>query len=200
MKHFSIGQFSKMIGVPVPTLRLWDNNGKLKAILISPTGRRYYSQEQANEYLGIQPKARVNVGYVRVSSSKQRDDLVRQKQLVENKLSQMEPSYIIIEDVGSGINYKKDGLKQLIAMLLNKEVDTVVVLHKDRLLRFGYELVDYIAELNHSSIHVMNPIDESNEQGLVNDLVQIITVFGARLNGKRSHQIKNLTKDIENND
>ncbi|MDY2574915.1 MAG: IS607 family transposase, partial [Bacilli bacterium] len=95
-------------------------------------------------------------------------------------------------DIGSGINYEKPGLKKLIEMINKKQVDIIVVLYKDRLLRFGFELVEYFAKLNNVKIEVIDKIDKNQDQELVEDLVQIITVFSCKLQGKRKKKTKEL--------
>ena len=104
-------------------------------------------------------------------------------------------SFDIITDVGSGINYNKPGLLKLIEKINKKEVDLIVVLYKDRLLRFGFELVEHFAKLNNVSIEVLeSKMDKTQDQELVEDLVQIITVFSSKIQGKR----KSKTREIMN--
>ncbi|MGG3989940.1 IS607 family transposase, partial [Bacillus smithii] len=102
----------------------------------------------------------------------------------------------IIQDIGSGINYKKKGLRQLIKMINNKEVDKIVVFHKDRLLRFGFELVEYMANLNGCEIEVLDSTEKTDEQELVEDLIQIVTVFSCRLQGKRANKTRKLVDEL----
>ncbi|MGU8339098.1 IS607 family transposase, partial [Clostridium perfringens] len=86
------------------------------------------------------------IGYCRVSSHKQKDDLERQIENVKTYMYAKGYQFEIISDIGSGINYNKKGLNQLIDMITNLEVDKIVVLYKDRLIRFGYELIENICE------------------------------------------------------
>ncbi len=102
----------------------------------------------------------------------------------------------IISDIGSGINYKKKGLKELIKLISQNKVDKVVVLYKDRLLRFGYELVEYIASLYNCEIEIIDNTEKSEQQELVEDLVQIITVFSCKLQGKRANKARKLVKEL----
>ena len=102
----------------------------------------------------------------------------------------------IISDIGSGINYKKKGLKELIKLISQNQVDKVVILYKDRLLRFGYELVEYIASLYNCEIEIIDNTEKSEQQELVEDLVQIITVFSCRLQGKRANKARKLVKEL----
>ena len=108
----------------------------------------------------------------------------------------------IISDIGSGINYKKKGLQELIKRICQNQVDKVVILYKDRLLRFGFELVEYIALLHHCEIEIIDNTEKTEQQELVEDLVQIITVFSCKLQGKRANKAKKLVKELiqENKD
>ena len=166
-------------------------------------GTRYYSQEQLNNFLGLKQGKQLNkkiIGYCRVSSHKQKDDLERQ---IENMriylLSQRKP-FEIISDIGSGINYKKKGLRQLLKLITQNKVEKVVVLYKDRLLRFGFELVEYIASLYNCEIEIVDTTKKSEQQELVEDLVQIITVFSCKLQGKWANKARKMVKELIGDD
>ena len=196
-KYYSIHEFSKILGVSAQTLRNWDNNGKLKPHHKSSNGYRYYSQEQLNQVLNIKPNLnRTTIGYCRVSSNKQKDDLERQIANMKLYLTAQGKPFEIISDIGSGINYNKKGLKELIKRITQNEVEKVVVLYKDRLLRFGFELVEYIASLYNCEIEVIDNTEKTEQQELVEDLVQIITVFSCKLQGKRANKARKLVNDL----
>lgn len=108
--------------------------------------------------------------------------------------------YEMIEDIGSGINYNKKGLKRLIDKINNQEVSKVVVLYKDRLVRFGFELIEYLCEINNVELEVIDYSEKSKEEELTDDLIQIITVFANRLYGQRSKKTKRLIEEVRNND
>ena len=137
-----------------------------------------------------------------VSSHKQKDDLERQIDNVRTYLLAKGQPFEIISDIGSGINYKKKGLQELIKRICQNQVDKVVILYKDRLLRFGLELVEYIALLHHCEIEIIDNTEKTEQQELVEDLVQIITVFSCKLQGKRANKAKKLVKELiqENKD
>jgi len=196
---YSIGEFAKKIGVTIQTLRDWDKSGKLKPAFRSKGNHRYYSQDQLNEILQKRvPDKRINVGYVRVSANHQKDDLRRQYELMELFLAKQGKEFKIIQDLGSGINYNKKGLKELLKLIATNQCDTIFVLHKDRLLRFGYELIEEFAKLHNTKIVVINKDEEkSDEEELVEDILNIIHVFFCRLNGKRSHINKKIIKELE---
>ena len=196
-KYYSINEFSKILGVSAQTLRNWDKNGKLHPHHTSSNGYRYYSHEQLNQVMNIKPNLnRKIIGYCRVSSNKQKDDLQRQIENMKLYLMAQGKPFEIISDIGSGINYKKKGLRELIKLITQNQVEKVVVLYKDRLLRFGFELVEYIASLYNCEIEIIDSTEKSEQQELVEDLVQIITVFSCKLQGKRSNKARKLVKEL----
>ena len=198
MKYYSSKTVSQMLGVTAQTLRNWDREGKLKPSYVKSNGYRYYSEDSILSYTQERKtKKNLNIiGYARVSSEKQLDDLERQVNNLKTYLDSKYTDYEIITDIGSGINYTKPGLKKLIEKINKKEVDLIVVLYKDRLLRFGFELVEYFAELNNVKIEVLDKIDKTQDQELVEDLVQIITVFSCKIQGKRKTKTKELLNDF----
>lgn len=196
MRYYSIHEFSKLINRTPQTLRNWDKSGKLKPHHTGSNGYRYYSHDQLKEVLGIKETSQKVVGYCRVSSNKQKDDLQRQVENMKKYLESLNVEYEIIQDIGSGINYKKKGLRQLIKMINNKEVDKIVVFYKDSLLRFGFELVEYMANLNGCEIEVLDSTEKTDEQELVEDLIQIVTVFSYGLQGKRANKTRKLVDEL----
>ena len=198
MKYYSSKTVTKLLGVTAQTLRNWDKEGKLKPSYIKSNGYRYYSEESILSYTQERKtKKNLNViGYARISSKKQIDDLERQVNNIKEYLSSKYETYDIITDIGSGINYNKPGLLKLIEKINKKEVDLIVVLYKDRLLRFGFELVEHFANLNNVKIEVLDKIDKNQDEELVEDLVQIITVFSCKIQGKRKSKTKQLINDF----
>lgn len=196
-KYYSINKFSKILGVSAQTLRNWDNNGKLHPHHTSSNGYRYYSYEQLNQVMNIKPNSdRITIGYCRVSSNKQKDDLERQIENMKLYLTAQEKPFEIITDIGSGINYKKKGLKELIKQITQNKAEKVVVLYKDRLLGFGFELVEYIASLYNCGIEIIDNTEKPEQQEFIEDLVQIITVFSCKLQGKRANKARKLVKEL----
>ena len=194
MKYYSSKDVTKILGVTAQTLRNWDKEGKLKPSYTKSNGYRYYSEDVILSYTQERKtKKDINVVlYARVSSKKQQDDLERQISNLKEYAKDKYEKYDVISDIGSGINYEKPGLKKLIEMINKKQVDVIVVLYKDRLLRYGFELVEYFAKLNNVKIEVIDKIDKNQDQELVEDLVQIITVFSCKLQGKRKKKTKEL--------
>lgn len=195
--YLSINKVAKILNRTPQTLRNWEKKGVLIPVHKSHNGYRYYSQEQINEYLGLKEKKRITIGYCRVSSKKQEDDLNRQIENMKSYLIAKGYQFEIITDTGSGINYNKKGLNILIDKILNEEVDKIVVLHKDRLLRFGFELIENLCKRKGTSIEIVDNTPKSEEQELVEDLVQIITVFSCKLQGKRANKMKKVIRELQ---
>ena len=202
MKYYSIGEFAGLIGKTQQTLRNWDKSGYLKPAYVAPSGFRYYSEIQLNQILGINKivKPKKVLGYCRVSSQKQKDDLERQIQYVREYMIAKGYQFEIITDIGSGINYNKNGLNKLIDMITNGEVEKIVILYKDRLVRFGFELIENICNKYGTVIEIIDNTEETEEQELVEDLVQIITVFSCKLQGKRANKAKKMIKELTEDD
>lgn len=198
---YTIHAASKILGVTPQTLRNWDKTGKLKPHHTSANGYRYYSQEQIDAFLRVAKKAeRIVIGYCRVSSAKQKDDLKRQEEEVRAYLIAQGSPFEIITDIGSGINYSKPGLRALIERITCGNVKKVTVLYKDRLVRFGFEMIEYLAGLYNCEIEIIDNTPKTEQQELVEDLVQIITVFSCKLHGKRANKARKIVKELVGDD
>ncbi len=196
MNFYRIHEFSNLINRTPQTLRNWEKRGILIPHHKGPNGYRYYSEEQLNEVIGVNRKARIVIGYCRVSSAKQKNDLERQIENVKTYLTAQGNPFEIVSDIGSGINYSKKGLQELIRRIEHNEVSKVVVLYKDRLLRFGVELLEYIASLHGTEIEIIDNTEKTEEQELVEDLIQIVTVFSCRLQEKRANKARKMIKEL----
>jgi len=196
---YSIGEFSKLIGKSVYTLRVWDKNKKLIPAYRTKGNQRMYSDAQLNEVLQIsKPINRFNVGYVRVSANHQKDDLDRQYEMLEMYLNKQGEEFKIISDIGSGINYSKKGLKELLKLISQNKVNKLYISFKDRLVRFGFELIEEICKLHNVEIIVINKSeDKTDEQEMIEDIMNIIHVFSCRMNGKRSHINKKIVDSLQ---
>ena len=198
----SIGKFAKSLGVSIQTLRNWDKEGKLKPTYVTENGYRYYSEDLLNKFRNIKNVNKIkkkNILYARVSTKDQKDDLDRQVDNLKQYAYSKGYSFEIITDIGSGINYKKEGLLKMINLVECGEVDRIIVLYKDRLIRFGYDLIEYICKLNDTKIEIVDNSTISKEQELTEDLIQIITVFANRLYGAKSKKTINLIKSVKEN-
>ena len=203
MSYFSIGEFAKKIGVTIQTLRNWDKSGKLKPSYISKGGFRYYSDSQLKNLLGlkiVENKEKIVIGYCRVSSNKQKNDLERQVENVTTFMLARGYKFKIITDIGSGINYNNKGLNEIINLVMENEVEKIVILYKDILVRFGYELVENICNKCDTEIEIIDNTEKTQEQELVEDLIEIVTVFSCRLQGKRANRAKKIIKELIEDD
>ncbi len=201
MKYYTIREMSKILGVCPQTLRNWDKYNKLKPRHTSGNGYRYYSDEQLKEVLHISIKnENKSVGYCRVSSIKQKDDLERQVENMRSYLTAQGRPFEIISDIGSGINYKRKGLQDLIKGIVERKYNKVIIIYKDRLTRFGFELIEYIADLYGCEIEIVDTTEKTEQEELVEDLIQIITVFSYKLQGKRANKAKKMIKELTKDD
>ena len=198
-KLVSIGAASKHFGVAQSTLRRWDEDGTLVAKRTENGHRRYDLSEIRPHPLNTSPKLdRKTIAYARVSSNDQKDGLLRQAQVLELYCAKQGWVFETITDLGSGMNDKKKGLQTLLNDILDNKIERLVITHKDRLLRFGAELVFMICEARDVEVVIINQGEElSFEQELAQDVLEIITVFSARLYGSRSKKNQKLIEAVK---
>jgi putative resolvase len=195
----SIGKAAKHLGVSPDTLRRWERAGKIVAER-TPRGHRRYD---LSKFIGPSlrrnsPSATHTLAYARVSSHDQKEDLNRQAQVLENFCIANGWTYELIQDLGSGLNFQKRGLKKLMQNICSGKMDRLVLTHKDRLLRFGSELVFSLCEEFGVEVVIMNKSEETRfEDDLVQDVLEIITVFSARLYGARSRKNQKLLQALK---
>ena len=195
----SIKQAANQLGVSVSTLRRWDETGVLVAQR-TPKGHRRYDLSKINPNLTRNKveQQRKTIAYARVSSHDQKSDLQRQIEILELYCSAQGWSFEVISDLGSGMNYHKKGLKRLLDDILDNKIDRLVLTHKDRLLRFGAELVFALCEARQVEVVIINQGENlSFEEELAQDVLEIITVFSARLYGSPSKKNKKLIKAVK---
>ncbi len=194
----SIGEASDVLGVSISTLRRWESVGKLIPDRTAAGHRRYQLDKIKPGFLHATGEERRTVAYARVSSHDQKDDLERQKQVLELYCARQGWTFEIISDLGSGMNYHKKGLKRLLDDLVDGRVGRLVITHKDRLLRFGAELVFAICEAKGVEVVILNQGEDTTfEEDLAKDVLEIITVFSARLYGSRSRKNKKLLENVK---
>ena len=198
MELLSIGKFAKLVGITLATIRRLQETGELIPEHISKGGTRYYSTEQLKMFKNDTVK-QVVIGYCRVSTFSQKDDLNTQINNVKSYMIAKGYQFEIITDIGSGINYKKKGLQTLLKRINNRDVSKIVILYKDRLVGFGYEMIEYICQLNNVEIEIIDNTEYTKEQELTDDLIQIITAFANRLYGQGSKKTKRLIEEVKNN-
>jgi predicted site-specific integrase-resolvase len=197
MNHVSIGQVAIILGISVVTLRRWDRFGKLKSVFRTFGNHRRYNLEDIVKLFNKDSCTKKVIGYSRVSTLEQKKDLKVQTEIISNHIKNKYQDFEIIEDIGSGLNYKKNGLRKLIKMICNQEISVLVLTHKDRLLRFGSEIIIQLCEKFNIKVEILNSNEEETfEQSLCNDVLSIITVFSAKLYGKRSHKNKKILANV----
>ena len=201
--HLSISAAASYLGVSVSTLRRWDYENHFSPDYYTVGGHRRYSVQSLKQFTlsfddeYIERECKKTILYSRVSSNDQKEDLKRQtKRLKKFAKARRFKNIEILEDLGSGINYKKPGLKKLLKMLLNDQVDRLVLHHKDRLLRFGSELIFSICKyLNVEVVILESALGNTFEEELAADVIEIMPVFSSRLYGRRAHQNKKKNKE-----
>ena len=185
----SVGQVAKLFGVCTKTIRRWCATGRLKVHLRTVGQHRRFRLADFEPLLAIPQDQRKVIGYARVSSHDQKNDLVTQSQ----RLSDWGCDEVIA-DLGSGLNCKKPGLKRLLSRIHSGQVKTLVLINEDRLLRFGTEVVFWLCRKMGTDVTILEKKpDASFEEELVKDVITLMTVFCARLYGRRSNK-KRLAK------
>lgn len=195
----------KLLDITSQTLRNWDKENKIETIR-TPSNTRMYSLKSVYKILNFTPpdESKKYI-YSRVSSAKQKDDLKRQEDLLKSKY----PNYTLVSDVGSGINWKRKGLKTILEQTMRGNVKEVVVAHRDRLCRFAFELIEWIITSNGAKLVVLDTEEnKSDNTELADDIMSIIHIFSCRQMGKRKYKNKstiekkktdNIIKKTENN-
>jgi len=199
-KFLTIQKAAEFLGVTPQTLRRWERSNKIEPSHRTTGGQRRYdiTKLQPTRCATAKVQSLPTVAYARVSSHDQKDDLQRQAQMLEMYCSAQGWSHELIKDLGSGMNYHKRGLKDLLERIMNGQIERLVLTHKDRLLRFGAELVFSLCAAKRIEVIIINQGDEpSFEEELAKDVLEIITVFSARLYGSRSHKNKKLMDNLK---
>lgn len=194
-EYIPIRKAAKLVGLTTDTLRTWSNKGILPAIK-TPSGQRLYHRESILAFIGngTPSPEKKNYIYCRVSSKKQTDDLQRQI----DSLRALYPNHELISDCASGINFKRKGLKTILEQSISKHIGEIVVAHKDRLARFGFDLLEMFIGLNGGKITVLDGGTHlSTEQELAEDLLSIIHIFTCRQMGKRRYKTKPFNEEEE---
>ena len=198
-----LSQASKELGVSPNTLRAWTNQGRITCSR-TITGQRIFSSEDLQSTTGgpsrkLQHTRETIICYSRVSSSKQRDDLVTQRAYLQSRIPNeySKSKCIQINDVASGLNFKRPGLLHLLGLVTQGIVSAVIVASKDRLCRFGYELIEWMCLQHNTKIVVLNNKDSTPEAELGEDLMSIVQVYCCRWNGKRRYAAKQNSESIQ---
>ena len=200
MERFvGISEAAKALGVSVSTLRRWEATGKLEAAHTAGGHRRYdLARLKPDLFRAEDPESRRTVAYARVSSHDQKTDLERQKQVLELYCARQGWTFEVVADLGSGMNDHKKGLRRLLDDIVEGRIGRLVLTHKDRLLRFGAELVFALCEAKGVEVVILNQGEDTTfEEDLAKDVLEIITVFSARLYGSRSRKNQKLLEGVK---
>ena len=192
MNTYKPNEFAELIGVSVKTLQRWDKDEKLKANR-TPSDRRYYTHRQYIDYIGESKVTDdgIVVIYTRVSTSNQKDDLINQIEFLKQYANSR--GIIVnevLDDIGSGLNYNRKKWNKLIDDCVSGLVKAILIAHKDRFIRFGYDWFERFLKSNGVEIIVVNNEKLSPQEELVNDLISIIHVFSCRIYGLRKYKKK----------
>ena len=190
--------FAELTGVSVKTLQRWDREGILEANR-TPTDKRYYTYDQYLQFKGIktQNDIRQVVIYARVSTKNQKDDLQNQVSFLRQFCNAR--GIIVdqcIEDYGSGLNYNRKKWNKLLDEVMEQKIKTIIITHKDRFIRFGYDWFEKFCMKFHTTIVIVNNEELSPQEELVQDIVSILHVFSGRLYGLRKYK-KQIERDEE---
>ena len=194
-----IKEAAELLGVSISTMRRWEREGRLiPDERTEGKHRRYLLSSIRSDLVQPDHSKRKTIAYARVSSADQKEDLERQKKILELFCSSRGWEFELISDLGSGMNYYKKGLKKLLEAILKENIGRLVLTHKDRLLRFGAELVFSLCEAKNVEVVILNKGEDTTfEEDLAKDVLEIITVFSARLYGSRSHKNKRLMENLK---
>ena len=189
-EFLTAGETSKLLHISQNTLRKWADEGKITTFRAGGKGshRRYKIDNTSKEAIAPIPTAsseRRKIIYARVSTKKQSENLSRQIEYLRDKY----PNHELISDIGSGINFKRKGLNAILDSAFKGNLEEVVVAYKDRLCRFGFELFKTIfTKLSNATIVVFNENIGSQDEELASDVLEIVTVFSAKINGRKKYK------------
>ena len=192
---YTIKEAKKLLGVTTWTIQQWDRKGKIKCVR-TVGGRRRIPESEIKRILGLKEERAV-VGYARVSSTTQKGDLERQKQLIEDYAKERGYGEIqMLIDIGSGLNENRKSFLRLLEMVAERKVSKVIVAYKDRLTRFGFETLSRMFQAFGTAIEVINHEEKTPRGELVEDLITIVSHFAGKLYGVRSHKYREVVEGV----
>lgn len=198
MQLISIGKFAKKVGLTTASLRRMHESGECIPYHITKGGTRYYSLDQLKDFSTSDKKKKLVIGYCRVSTSSQKDDLEIQTNNIKSYMYAKGYEFEIISDIGSGIDYKKKGLQELLNKINDQDISKIIILHKDKLIGFGFELIEYLCKINDVEIEIIDNTEQSKKE-MSDNLVQIVTIFANCLYGQQSKKTKQLINGVKQN-
>ncbi|MEM2374437.1 MAG: IS607 family transposase [Nitrososphaerota archaeon] len=195
-KLYMIKEAKKLLGVTTWTIQQWDRQGKIRCVR-TVGGRRRIPESEIKRILGLKEE-RIVVGYARVSSSTQRDDLERQRQLISSYAKEKGYGEIqILTDIGSGLNENRKNFLKLLGMVSERKISKVIVAYEDRLTRFGFETLRKMFSAFGTEIEVINHEEKTPQEELVEDLITIVSHFAGKLYGMRSHKYEEVVEGVK---
>ena len=189
---YTMKEASKLLGVHVKTIQKWDREGKIRCVR-TVGGKRRVPESEIKRILGIHEERKI-VGYARVSSHTQKDDLERQIELIKNYAGERDWEIEILKDIGSGLKENRRNFQKLLKMVMNKEISKVVVAYPDRLTRFGFKTLEEFFKSYGTEIVVINREEKTPQEELVEDLITVISHFAGKLYGMRSHKYRKVVE------
>jgi excisionase family DNA binding protein len=180
------------LGISYATLREYVKKGYIQPVILQ-SGKWRFREEDVEKLMGIVRKRKV-ILYARVSSNTQKDDLINQVKYMEENVKEYDQ---VITDVGSSLNMKRKGFLKLLRMILNNEVSKVVVAYPDRLVRFGFEIIEEMCKAHNCEIVVLNNEDKTPEKELIEDLISILVSFSEKLQGMRKEKVKKCVEELK---
>lgn len=190
--YYRIGEFAKLIGKSSQTLRNWNRSGVLKPAKLEENGRKLYSREQLDQF--IHDEERLVIGFCRVNRKSRSEELERQIQALKSYMDQKDWHYQIISEVGSGLDYNRKGLSEVLTLILDHKVGKLVAVRRDSLVRYGHEMIETICKANGCDIEYMEDMVDADDY--CSDIASIIKYFNYDLEGKRADKAKRKIREF----
>ncbi len=192
---YTMKEASKLLGVTVRTIQRWDKEGKIRCVR-TIGGKRRVPESEIKRILGIHEEGKI-IGYARVSSHTQKDDLERQIELIKSYAKEKGWDIEILKDISSGLKEDRRNFKKLLKMVIDREVSKVIIAYPDRLTRFGFKILEEFFKSYGAEIVVINEEEKTPQEELIEDLITIISHFAGKLYGMRSHKYKKVVEDAK---
>lgn len=203
----TITQLAKILNVHVVTIRNWEREGNSPIPVRRTQGnQRRYLGKDVKQYLGLVSSPTSNksdkktILYARVSSHEQKADLATQIGLLSLYASSQGFQYEVLSETLSGLNFNRPKFNQLLRMIKNDEVERIIVSHKDRLMRFGYEMFGSICQMYHVQIVTLDQSEQELEKELLEDFISLINSFSEKIYGKQSNKNKKIIEILQETD
>ncbi len=197
---YNTTEAAKYLGFKVKTLQKWDREGKLIPAYRTKTNRRVYTQSQLDEFIGLRTqdtRTRI-IAYCRVSCTEQNPDLANQLEILkEYCLKSGLFNVEFISEIGGGLNFERKKFLEIMDAVERRKVKMLIIAHKDRLARFGFEYFRHFLITHNCELVILNDEKMSPEQEMIEDLMTIIHCFSSRLYGLRNYR-KSLKEALNN--